>query len=85
MEEERCKKTSVFSRLSLKYYAEKYTKKLWKLLEDNKGIIGLDLAILKCFCETIKSLIRRKLYICPTTIDVYNKLQESIGELLEED
>ena len=64
---------------------EKYTKKLWKLLEENKGIIGLDLALLKCFCETIRSLIKRKLYICPTTIDVYNKLQESVGELLEED
>lgn len=64
---------------------EKYSCKLWKIIEENKGIIGLDLAILKCFCETIKSLIKRKLYICPTTIDVYNKLQESVGELLEDD
>ena len=64
---------------------EKYSKKLWKLIEKNKGIIGLDLALLKCFTETIKSLVKRKLYICPTTIDVYNKLQESVGELLEDE
>lgn len=64
---------------------EKYSRKLIKITEKNKGIIGLDLALLKCFCETIKSLIKRKLYICPTTIDVYNKLQESVGELLEDD
>lgn len=64
---------------------EKYSSKIWKLIENNKGVIGLDLAILKCFCETIKSLIKRKLYICPSTIDVYNKLQESVGELLEDD
>ncbi len=64
---------------------EKYSKKIWKLIEKNKGIIGLNLALLKCFTETIKSLVKRKLYICPTTIDVYNKLQENVGELLEED
>ena len=64
---------------------EKYTKKIWKLIEKNKGIIGLDLALLKCFCETIKSLVRRKLYICSNTIDVYNELQERVGELLEDD
>ena len=64
---------------------EKYTKKLWKIIENNKGIIGLDLALLKCFCETVKSLIKRKLYICANTIDVYNKLQESVGELLDDE
>ncbi len=64
---------------------EKYSKKIRKLLEKNKGIIGLDLALLKCSCETIKSLIKRKLFICPATIDVYNALQESVGELLDED
>lgn len=64
---------------------EKYSKKVLKLIEKNKGIVGLDLAIFKCFCETIKSLVRRKLYICSSTIDVYNKLQESVGELLDED
>ena len=64
---------------------EKYSKKLWKLIEKNKGIIGLNLALLKCFSETIKSLVKRKLYICPTTIDVYNILIEEVGELLDED
>ncbi len=64
---------------------EKYSKKIFKLIEDNKGIIGLDVAILKCFTETIKSLVKKKLYICPSTIDVYNILQQKVGELLEDD
>lgn len=64
---------------------EKYTKKIWKMIENNKGIIGLDLALLRCFCETVKSLVKRKLYICSQTIDVYNMLQESVGELLDDD
>lgn len=64
---------------------EKYTKKIWKMLDENKGIIGLDLALLKCFSETIKSLVKRKLYICSATIDVYNMLQENVGELLDDD
>lgn len=64
---------------------EKYTKRIWKLVEKNKGIIGLDLALLKCFCETIKKLVSKRYYICANTIDVYNELQQSVGELLEED
>ncbi len=64
---------------------EKYSKKIYKILEKNKGIIGLDLAILKCTKETIKSLIRRQLYICPETIDVYNHLITKVGDLLEEE
>lgn len=64
---------------------EKYSRKIWKIIEKNKGIIGLDLALLKCFCETIKSLVKRKLYICPITIDVYNILQENVGDLLEDE
>ncbi len=64
---------------------EKYSKKIFKLIEKNKGIIGLDLALLKCFIETIKNLTKKKLYICPTTIDVYNELVEKVGELLEDD
>ncbi|MBQ2983518.1 MAG: bis(5'-nucleosyl)-tetraphosphatase (symmetrical) YqeK [Candidatus Gastranaerophilales bacterium] len=63
---------------------EKYSSKIWKLIEENKGVIGLDLALLKCFCETIKSLVKRKLYICSSTIDVYNILQQRVGELLED-
>lgn len=64
---------------------EKYSSKIWKILDNNKGIIGLDIALLKCFSETIKSLVKKRLYICPSTINVYNKLQESVGELLDLD
>ena len=64
---------------------EKYSKKIWKLIEKNKGVLGLDIALLKCFSETIKSLVKRKLYICPSTIDVYNNLQEEVGSLLEDE
>ena len=63
---------------------EKYTKKIWKIIEENKGVVGLDLALFKCFCETIKSLVKRKLYICDSTIDVYNELQQKVGYLLED-
>ena len=64
---------------------EKYSKKIWKILKKNEGVLGLDVALLKCFSETIKSLVKRKLYICPTTIDVYNELIEKVGDLLEEE
>lgn len=64
---------------------EKYTKKIRKIIEKNKGLIGLDLALLKCFCETIKKLISKKYYICSNTIDVYNELQQHVGDLAEID
>ena len=64
---------------------EKYSKKIFKILEKNKGTTGLDLAILKCTKETVKSLVKRKLYICPETIDVYNYLIESVGYLSDDD
>jgi len=64
---------------------EKYTKRIWKLIEKNKGTIGLNLALLKCFCETIKKLVSKRYFICENTIDVYNELQQEVGELLEED
>ena len=64
---------------------EKYSKKIYKILEQNKGTIGLDLAILKCTKETIKSLIKRQLYICPETIAVYNNLIIKVGDLLDKD
>ncbi len=64
---------------------EKYVKKIMKIIKKFKGITGLDVALLKCFEETIKSLVKRKLYICPTTIDVYNVLIESVGDLLKEE
>lgn len=64
---------------------KEYSKKIWAIIEKNKGVVGLDVALLKCFIETIKSLVKRKLYICPMTIDVYNQLQETCGHLLEDD
>ena len=51
-----------------------YREPIEKILNQNEGEKGLNLALLKCFEETIKSLVNRKLYICKTTIDVYNWL-----------
>lgn len=55
---------------------KEYTEKIEKLLsEDN----GLNKALLKCYKETIKSLVKRDLKICVLTIDIYNNLQDSIN------
>lgn len=51
-----------------------YREPIEKILNQFEGEKGLNLALLKCFEETIKSLVNRKLYICKTTIDVYNWL-----------
>lgn len=40
------------------------------------GPDGLNKALLLCYKETIKSLIRRDLKICQATIDIYNSLQK---------
>lgn len=48
-----------------------YREEILHILKENNG---LDKALLKCFSETIKSLVRRKLAICHITIDVYNEL-----------
>lgn len=53
-----------------------YRNKIIKILNDNEGEKGLNLALLRCFIETVKSLAERRLYICKTTIDVYNWLLE---------
>lgn len=45
------------------------------LEEDN----GLNKALLACYKETIKSLVRRDLKICPITVDIYNKLETEIN------
>ena len=39
---------------------------------------GLNKAMLICYKETIKSLVKRDLKICPVTIDIYNKLLEDL-------
>lgn len=48
------------------------------LKEENK-YNGLNKALFRCFEETIKSLVDRKLAICHITIDVYNELLGSIS------
>ena len=53
-----------------------YCEKVEKLLDEPKG---LDLALLKCYKETIKSLVKRDLKICHLTIDIYNKLEEILN------
>lgn len=55
---------------------KEYSDEIWEIIKSHEGVLGLDTALFRCFCETIKSLVKRKLYICPTTIDVYNELQE---------
>lgn len=39
---------------------------------------GLNKAMLKCYKETIKSLVKRDLKICPVTIDIYNNLEDIV-------
>lgn len=48
-----------------------YREEILQILKQENG---LDKALLKCFSETIKSLVKRKLAICHITIDVYNEL-----------
>lgn len=50
-----------------------YRNKLLKILDEKDG---LNLAILSCYKETIKSLVERNLEICQVTIDIYNNLQK---------
>ncbi len=52
---------------------KEYSKKIKKILEEAQG---LDKALLECYKETIKSLVKRNLKICILTIDIYNKLQD---------
>lgn len=48
-----------------------YREKICEILKEENG---LNKALLKCYKETIKSLVKRDLKICPLTIDIYNKL-----------
>lgn len=52
-----------------------WTEPIKKALEENNG---LNKALLICYKNTIKSLVDRNLKICKTTIDIYNKLLETI-------
>lgn len=54
---------------------EEYSAKIRDLLSEENG---LNKALLKCYKETIKSLVKRDLKICLLTIKIYNKLQDLI-------
>lgn len=54
---------------------KEYSDKIRKYLEEENG---LNKALLKCYKETIKSLVKRNLKICLLTIQIYNKLQDIV-------
>jgi len=54
---------------------KEYSDKIRTLLVEENG---LNKALLKCYKETIKSLVKRNLKICLITIEIYNKLQDSV-------
>lgn len=54
---------------------KEYSEKIHKLIEEENG---LNKALLKCYKETIKSLVKRDLKICILTIEIYNKLQDLV-------
>lgn len=54
---------------------KEYSDKIKTLLDEPNGI---NKALLKCYKETIKSLVKRDLKICLLTIDIYNKLQDLV-------
>lgn len=53
-----------------------YSEKILSLLEEENG---LNKALLRCYKETIKSLVKRNLKICLITIEIYNKLQDVVN------
>lgn len=52
---------------------KEYSSEIRSLLDEEKG---LDKALLRCYKETIKSLVKRDLKICILTIEIYNKHQD---------
>lgn len=54
---------------------EEKTAEIAKYLDEENG---LNKAILKCYKNTIKSLVKRDLKICYLTIEIYNKLEDEI-------
>ena len=54
---------------------KEYSEKIRELLSQDNG---LNKALLKCYKETIKSLVKRDLKICLLTIEIYNKLQDLV-------
>lgn len=54
---------------------KEYSDKIRRLLSEENG---LNKALLKCYKETIKSLVKRDLKICLLTVEIYNKLQDLV-------
>ena len=54
---------------------KEYSEKILELLDEENG---LNKALLKCYKETIKSLVKRDLKICLLTIEIYNNLQDLV-------
>ena len=52
---------------------KEYSEQIRSLLNEKNG---LNKALLRCYKETIKSLVKRDLKICILTIEIYNKLQD---------
>ena len=55
---------------------KEYSDKIRSILEENNG---LNKALLKCYKETIKSLVKRDLKICLLPIEIYNKLEDLVN------
>lgn len=54
---------------------KEYSDKIRTYLDKENG---LNKALLKCYKETIKSLVKRDLKICLLTVEIYNKLQDLV-------
>lgn len=62
---------------------KEYREKILGILDKYDAVkpgLGLDMALFECFCITIKSLVDRRLAICPATIDVYNWLLQAVKD-----
>ncbi len=55
---------------------KEYSEKIINYLNEKNG---LNKALLKCYKETIKSLVKRDLKICLLTIEIYNKLEDLVN------
>ena len=54
---------------------KEYSQKIITILEEENG---LNKALLICYKETLKSLVKRDLKICLLTVEIYNKLQDLV-------
>ncbi len=63
----------IADKVEIKTRDKAYLESVRKYLEEDDG---LNKALLKCYKETIKSLVERNLKICPMTIDIYNRLED---------